>query len=171
MASETDTTEEGAAPRARPLALVDLLVPGLIFIFCAVVTVLALQLDTAPPIVIGEAMQPRSFPIFLMVLIALLNAVLIWQMVSGNPMPRVSQPPPTWISMALMVVFYVLTTYVDMFVALIVVIFAMCYVWGERRLWLAGLVAVVTPATVFFLFDLVLKIRFPRGILTNLYYG
>ena len=35
----------------------------------------------------------------------------------------------------------------------------------------AGLVAVVTPATVFFLFDLVLKIRFPRGILTNLWYG
>lgn len=171
MASDTETTEEGAAPQARPLALVDLLVPGLIFLFCAAVVYLALHLDKAPPIVIGEAMQPRSFPIFLMVLIALLNAFLIWQMANGNAMPRVSQPPTTWISMALMLVFYVLTTYVDMFVALIVVIFVMCLVWGERRLWLAALVALVTPASVFFLFDLVLRIRFPRGILTNLYYG
>ena len=171
MDPEFDTDQEGAATRARPLALVDLLVPALIFAFCAIVTYLALQLDAAPPIVIGEAMQPRSFPIFLMALIAVLNAVLIWQLANGNPMPRVSQPPTTWVSMALMIVFYVLTTYIDMFVALIVVIFSMCLVWGERRVWLAGLVALITPATIFLLFDLVLKIRFPRGILTNLYYG
>ena len=170
MDSELDT-QDGVAGSRRPFTLGDWLVPAVIFAFCAAVTYLALQLDEAPAIVIGEAMQPRSFPIFLMVLIALLNAILIWQMANGNPMPRVSQPPTTWISMALMLVFYVLTTYVDMFVALIVVIFAMCIAWGERRLWLAGLVALVTPATMFFLFDLVLRIRFPRGILTNLYYG
>lgn len=55
--------------------------------------------------------------------------------------------------------------------ALIAVIFIMCIVWGERRLWLAGLVALITPASIFLLFDLVLKIRFPRGVFTNLYYG
>jgi hypothetical protein len=170
MEPQLDTREDGAAHR-RPLTLVDFLVPALIFAFCAVVTYIALHLDTAPPIVIGEAMQPRSFPIFLMALIALLNAVLIWQLVSGSEMPRVSQPPTTWISMALMGVFYVLTTFADMFIALIVVIFTMCLVWGERRIWMAALVALVTPATIFLLFDLVLKIRFPRGILTNLYYG
>jgi len=171
MASVTAINLDGAAPRARPLALLDLLVPGLIFAFCSFVTYLALQLDAAPPIVIGDAMQPRSFPMFLMALIATLNGVMIWQMVNGRPMPRVNQPPATWISMALMLVFYVLTTYIDMFVALIVVIFTMCLVWGERRVWLAGLVAVITPATIFLLFDQVLRIRFPRGILTNLYYG
>ena len=171
MDSELDTNQEGAAAPRRPLSLADLLVPAVIFVFCGVVTYLALQLDVAPPIIIGEAMQPRSFPMFLMLLIAILNTVLIWQVASGNHMPRVSQPPPTWISMALMVVFYALTTYVDMFVALFVVMFIMCLVWGERRYWLAGLVALVTPVTIFFLFDLVLKIRFPRGILTNLYYG
>ena len=116
-------------------------------------------------------MQPRSFPIFLMALIAILNAVLIWQIFSGNPMPEVRQPPTTWISILLMVVFYVLTTYVDLIIALVVVIFTMSLVWGERRMWRAGLVALATPITVFLLFDLVLKIRFPRGILTNLYYG
>ncbi|MGI9522945.1 MAG: tripartite tricarboxylate transporter TctB family protein, partial [Hyphomicrobiaceae bacterium] len=71
----------------------------------------------------------------------------------------------------LMVVFYVLTHYVDMIIALMVVIFVMCIVWGERRYWLAALVAIVTPVSIFFLFDLVLRVRFPRGILTELYYG
>jgi len=70
-----------------------------------------------------------------------------------------------------MLVFYGLTTYLDMFLALAVVMFIMCLVWGERRIWLAGLVSLVTPLTIFFLFDLVLQIRFPRGVLTNLYYG
>ena len=131
----------------------------------------ALQLDTAPAIVIGEAMQPRSFPIFLTALIALLNALLVYQLVNGSRMPRLRQSPQTWITMLLMIVFYGLTTYVDMFVGLIVVIFVMSLAWGERLYWLVTLVAVVTPANVFFLFDLVLKIRFPRGVLTGLYYG
>jgi hypothetical protein len=35
----------------------------------------------------------------------------------------------------------------------------------------AGTLAVVTPLSVFFLFDSVLKIRFPRGLLIDWYYG
>ena len=170
MEPEFETKTEGGAAQ-RPLAPIDFLVPAVIFAFCAAVTWLALHLDTAPAIVIGEAMQPRSFPMFLMALIAVLNVILIWQLVAGNRMPRVSQPVPTWASMGLMVVFYLITTYADLFLALALVIFAMCLVWGERRYWLAGLVAIVTPVSIFFLFDLVLKIRFPRGILTELYYG
>ena len=171
MSSEFDTEQSEAAARQRPLSPIDMLVPALIFVFCGIVTYLALHLDTAPPIVVGDAMQPRSFPMFLMALIALLNAVLVWQLTAGASIPRVNQPPATWITMALMIVFYTLTTYIDLFVALIVVIFTMCLVWGERRVWLAGLVSLITPFSIFLLFDLVLRIRFPRGVLTNLYYG
>ena len=169
METEPDT-ERAAEPR-RSASFSDWLVPGIIFAFCGVVTYLALHLDRAPAIVIGEAMQPRSFPIFLMGLIAFLNAILIYQLVNGSRMPHPHQAPQTWLTMLLMLVFYGLTTYVDMFVGLMVVIFVMSIVWGERRYWLAAAVAIVTPVTVFFLFDLVLRIRFPRGILTELYYG
>jgi hypothetical protein len=58
-----------------------------------------------------------------------------------------------------------------MFIGIFVVIFLMCILWGERRIWVAFLTATVTPGLVFLLFDYVLKIRFPRGILMNLYYG
>ena len=50
-------------------------------------------------------------------------------------------------------------------------IYLMSILWGEKRLWVAFLTATVTPGLVFLLFDFVLKIRFPRGILMNLYYG
>jgi hypothetical protein len=151
--------------------LFDWLVPGIIFAFCAIAAAIALQFDEAPEIVIGPAMQPRSFPIFLCSIIAILNVVLIWQLIAGARMPEARQPLETWVTVLLMGVFYLITTYADMFLALAVVIFLMCIAWGERRYWLAAMVAVLTPASIFFLFDLVLEVRFPRGILTNLYYG
>ncbi|MEO0799351.1 MAG: tripartite tricarboxylate transporter TctB family protein [Pseudomonadota bacterium] len=169
MSLESET--HGGAEIRRPRTFSDWLVPAVIFAFCAAVIAVALNLDTAPPIIVGDAMQPRSFPIFLMVLIAILNAVLIYQLASGSRMPHPRQAPQTWLSMLLMAAFYVITTYIDMFIALMVVMFVMCIVWGERRYWLAALTAIVTPISVFFLFDLVLKVRFPRGVLTELYYG
>ena len=169
MDPESET--EGGAGIRRPSTLSDWLVPVVIFAVCAAVIYFALQLDTAPAIIIGEAMQPRSFPIFLMVLIGILNVALILQLARGSRMPAPRHAPQTWVTMALMVVFYLLTVYVDLFVALMVVIFVMALAWGERRYWLAALTAIVTPVSIFFLFDLVLKVRFPRGILTELYYG
>ena len=154
-----------------PATLFDWLVPGIIFTFCAIAAAIALQFDEAPKIVVGPAMQPRSFPIFLCSIIVILNVVLIWQLISGARMPEARQPLETWVTVLLMGVFYLITTYADMFLGLAVVIFLMCIAWGERRYWLAALVAVLTPASIFFLFDLVLEVRFPRGILTNLYYG
>jgi hypothetical protein len=73
--------------------------------------------------------------------------------------------------MALFIIFYLLTVYLDMFIGIAVVMFVMCLLWGERRILVAGAIALFTPITVFFLFDLVLRVRFPRGLLTNWYYG
>ena len=35
----------------------------------------------------------------------------------------------------------------------------------------AGALALATPTIIFFLFDKALRVRFPRGLLTNWYYG
>lgn len=168
---DADPDIEGGADTRRPSTFNDWLVPAVIFAVCAAVVYFALQLDTAPAIIIGEAMQPRSFPIFLMVLIGVLNIALIAQLLRGSRMPNPKHAAQTWVTMALMAVFYLLTLYVDLFVGLMVVIFVMALAWGERRYWLAALTAIVTPLSIFLLFDLVLKVRFPRGVLTELYYG
>jgi hypothetical protein len=64
-----------------------------------------------------------------------------------------------------------LTVYTDFFIAIAAVVFLLSVSWGERRLHVAGLVALTVPLTLFLVFDEVLKIRFPRGLITNWYYG
>ena len=146
-------------------------VPLFLTIFSIIVIGISLQLDTSPEMIVGDSMQARSFPIFLMVLMLVLIAVLTLQYKTNNPEPIKLEKFPTWGSMGLFLIFYLLTVYTDMFIGIFVVIFLMSILWGERRIWVAFLTATITPGLVFLLFDYVLKIRFPRGILMNLYYG
>lgn len=164
-----DVTGRVPAPGRR--RWFDLGLPVTVFVFCAAVIHFSLTFDEVPEIIVGDSMQPRVFPIFLMVVMGLLNIALILQ-ITRNPPKRVAlEPGVTWFSVVLMGVFYILAEHVDMMLALPVVIFCMCRLWGETRLWVAALTAVITTCAIFFSFDLVLEVRFPRGVLTNIYYG
>ena len=148
-----------------------LVIPGIIALFSVVIIYLALQLRTSPPLIVGASMQPRSFPIFLMVINLLLVGIMIWQNLKNPPEPVKMEGLTTWISIGLFALFYILTTYADFFIAIAAVVFLLSVSWGERRLLVAGLVALTVPLTLFLIFDEVLKIRFPRGLITNWYYG
>ena len=147
-----------------------LVISGLITAFSLVVIWAALQLDLSPPMIVGDSLQPRVFPILLMVINLVLAALLAIQYRTKPPKKIERDGLQTWGSVALFVIFYPLTVYLDMLIAIAVVMFVMCLLWGERRIHVAGAVALVTPAAIFLLFDMVLRIRFPRGLLTNLYY-
>jgi putative tricarboxylic transport membrane protein len=148
-----------------------LIVPGIISVFSVVVIYLALQLKLSPPMIVGHSMQPRSFPIFLMAINLVLVALLAWDVMRNPPKPVKLEGITTWISIALFAAFYLLTTFTDFFIAIAAVMFVLCVSWGEKRYHIAALVSVTVPLTLFILFDEVLKIRFPRGIITNWYYG
>ncbi|NQW00406.1 MAG: tripartite tricarboxylate transporter TctB family protein [Rhodospirillales bacterium] len=148
-----------------------LFVPGLITVFSLAVIWAALQLDLSPAMIVGDSLQPRVFPIFLMILNLGLVALLVFQYRKSPPKIVARETYHTWSTMALFVLFYPLTVYLDMFIGIAVVMFLMCLLWGERRILVAAAVALATPLTMFFLFDLVLRVRFPRGLLTNWYYG
>ena len=147
------------------------IVPIVLTIVSVVIIYLALQLDLSPPMIVGDSMQPRAFPIFLMVLNLLLTAILAYQIFKTPPQKPEPMNRVTWLSMVLMVLFYGLTVSTDMFIAIAVVMFLLSLAWGERRLLVAAANAVLTPFLIFLLFDNVLRIRFPRGILMNWYYG
>mgnify|MGYP007032699976 CR=1 FL=1 len=61
------------------MALQHQIVPLVIATISAVIIYLALQLDLSPPMIVGDSMQPRSFPIFLMALNLILTAILARQ--------------------------------------------------------------------------------------------
>lgn len=147
------------------------MLPAIIAVLSCVVIGASLQLDTSPPMIVGKAMQPRSYPIFLMVLNLLLVGALVLQLRKAPADHPPAETYHTWGTMALLVLFYPLTIWLDMFIGIAVVMFLMCLLWGERRLLVAGATALVTPISIFLLFDKVLQVRFPRGILTNWYYG
>ena len=142
-------------------------VPALVAIFSIIIIILALNLDTSPPMIVGDSMQPRVFPIFLMVLNLILTGMLFLQYRKSPPARNETEKIATWGTILLMIPFYFLATYVDLFIAIAVVIFAMSLLWGERRLWVSLITAIATPAALFLLFDSVLRIRFPRGVFTN----
>lgn len=146
-------------------------IPLLLAAFSVVVIILALNLDKSPPMIVGKSMQPRAFPIFLMVLNLILTALLFLQFLRNPPDPVKLEPYVTWGSILLMGLFYLVATYVDLFIALAIIIFLMCLLWGERRWWVLLATSILTPGLLFLLFDTVLQIRFPRGLFTNWWYS
>ena len=147
------------------------IIPVILTLFSLSVIAISLQLDTSPEMIVGDSMQARSFPIFLMILKLILVGVLAFQFYKNTPEAVTLEKYHTWGSMFLFLLFYLLTVYTDMFIGIFVVMFLMSILWGEKRIWVSFLTATITPGLIFLLFDYVLKIRFPRGILMNLYYG
>ena len=82
------------------------LIPLILAIFSLSVIAISLQLDTSPEMIVGDSMQARSFPIFLMLLKLVLIAVLTFQYKAKNPDPIKLEKFPTWGSMGLFLIFY-----------------------------------------------------------------
>ena len=142
------------------------LVPAIIIAFCLAAFWITTGFDRMPPI-LKRGIQPSDFPqliagliIVLTLLMALVDPVRVADRMAGK----------TWTSLLLMGVF-ALVTVVDFFLALSVFAVALALAWGEGRKPVLVLIGLVVPASVFFLFDLVFRIRFPRGLLTDLWYG
>ncbi len=134
--------------------------------FCLLAYWLSTQFDRVPPILL-RGMQPEDFPqMVLLVIIALSVLVMLFE----KPVEHDPVGINVWTSLGLFVVFSLLS-WIDLFLSLGVFAGALAWIWGERRIWGLGLVAIVSPALIFFMFDVVFRIRFPRGILTNLWYG
>jgi hypothetical protein len=148
------------------------IIPLFLTLFSFVIIYLSLQLDTSPEMIVGDSMQARSFPIFLMVINLLLVGILSLQFYKTYPKEVELEKFPTWSSMLLFLIFYIIIFISgDMFVAIPIVMFLMGLTWGQKKVWVSLTNAIVTPLSIFLLFDYVLQVRFPRGWLTNIYYG
>ena len=84
----------------------DYCVPIVVFVFCGLVTYFSLQLEEALPLIVGHSMQPRVWPIFIVAIIAVLNLVLIVQILAKPASRRDWEPNQTWLSAVLLGVFF-----------------------------------------------------------------
>ena len=142
------------------------LVPAIILVLCGAAFGLSTGFERMPPI-LKRGIQPSDFPQLIAGLIALLTLLALY----FEPV-KVSSPigRTTWQTLALMLVFVSLIS-IDFFLALGVFAGLLAWLWGERRPHFIIGVGALAPFLVFFLFDQLFSIRFPRGVLTNLWYG
>ncbi|MEM9782216.1 MAG: tripartite tricarboxylate transporter TctB family protein [Pseudomonadota bacterium] len=142
------------------------LVPVVIVAICAGAIIVSLGFDRMPPI-LKRGIQPADFPQLIAGLIIALTALATW-LDPVDVSERIGNQ--TWATFALMCVFAALIP-IDLFLALGVFAVLLAALWGERRLIALLSVGIVVPAAVFLLFDFAFQIRFPRGLLTALWYG
>ena len=142
------------------------LVALLIVAFCMAAIWLSLSFDKMPPI-LKRGIQPAEFPQLVCATIIVMTAYMTWRDPVTVAEPMGKKTPGTIVLMAVFVAF----CSIDLFIALSLFAVALTMYWGERRPVFIAMVGLLVPIVIFFLFDLVFKIRFPRGLLTNLWYG
>ncbi len=141
-------------------------VPLGILVFCAWAFWLSTQFERVPPI-LKRGMQPSDFPQLVIGLIVLLSVWLLFKDRDEAP-ARLSRLVQSTIGL---LIGFLLIAEIDLFLGLGLFAVSLAALWGERRVWALVLVGIIAPLAVFFLFNGIFEVRFPRGILTNLWYG
>ena len=142
------------------------------FVIILVSTVLLIStftFDTVPPI-LNRGIQPATFPKGLLVLIIVLTSV-IYYLSFKNPWRNEKKLPKNFfLTILSFVLFILISKTLDFFLAISVLSIFVSYNWGEKRIFYLLLVGIIFPLIVFIFFEMVLGLRYPPGIITNLYY-
>ena len=125
--------------------------------------------DKVPPI-LNRGIQPATFPKGLLVLIIILTS-FIYFLSFKNPWKKEKNLPKTFfLTILSFIIFIIISKTLDFFLAIAVLSVFVSYNWGERRIFYLLLVSIIFPFVVFVFFEMILGLRFPPGIITNLYY-
>jgi len=103
-------------------------------------------------------------------LIMFLTAV-IYYLSFKNPWKKEKKlPKPFFLTIFSFILFIIISKTLDFFLAISVLSIFVSYNWGEKRIFYLLLVGILFPLVVFIFFEMILGLRFPPGIITNLYY-
>ena len=125
--------------------------------------------DIVPPI-LNRGIQPATFPKALLILIIVMS-LLIYYLAIKNPWKIEKKLPKSfYLTILSFFIFVVISKTLDFFLAIGVLSVFVSYYWGERRILYLIMVSIIFPIIVFIFFETILGLRFPPGIITNLYY-
>ena len=126
--------------------------------------------DIVPPI-LNRGIQPATFPKALLILIIVMS-LLIYYLAIKNPWKVEKKLPKSFfLTLLSFFIFVVISKTLDFFLAISDLSIFVYYYWGEKRIFYLLLVGIIFPVLVFIFFETILGLRFPPGIITNIYYS
>ena len=126
--------------------------------------------DVVPPI-LNRGIQPATFPKALLIFIILMT-LLTFYLAIKNPWKKEKKLPKTFfLTLFSFIIFVIVSKTLDFFLAISALSIFVSYWWGEKRLFYLILVGIIFPVIVFIFFETILGLRFPPGIITNIYYS
>lgn len=166
---EEDKTRGRDAPATIPFwRREEFLIAVVVGAFGACVLYLTTTFWRVPPM-LSPGLLPQEFPRLMVYVLFALSLILLFQSLSTAPKKRARVPPIVYCSLGMIALFCALAT-LDLFIGFFFFFLGLGLIWGERRIALLLFVSLALPLGIFLLFDLVLEVRFPRGLLTSLYY-
>ena len=142
----------------------------LIILISTILLIVTFTFDIVPPI-LNRGIQPATFPKALLILIIFLTSIIYFLSLKFPWKKEKKLPKSFYITLYNFILFIIIAKTLDFFLAISVLSFLVSYFWGERRIIYLLLVSILFPIIVFVFFETILGLRFPPGIITNIYYN
>ena len=140
-----------------------------IIFISSILLISTFSFDIVPPI-LNRGIQPATFPKALLVLIISLNLIIYYLSIKKPWKVQKKLPKTFFLTLLSFLIFVIISKTLDFFLAISLLSFFVSYYWGERRIFYLALVSIIFPIIVFIFFETILGLRFPPGIITNIYY-
>ena len=158
------------ANKSLPFFFKDEFKVSFIIIFISIILLIStFTFDIVPPI-LNRGIQPATFPKGLLVLIIILTSIVYYLSLKRPWEKKKKLPRPFFLTLLSFILFVIISKTLDFFLAISLLSIFVSYSWGEKRIFYLLLVSIVFPIVVFIFFETILGLRFPPGIITNIYY-
>ena len=141
----------------------------IIILFSSILLLTTFTFDIVPPI-LNRGIQPATFPKALLVLIISLTFIIYYLSIKKPWKVEKKLPKTFYLTLISFLLFVLISKTLDFFFAISVLSIFVSYYWGEKRIFYLLLVSIIFPIIVFVFFETILGLRFPPGIITNIYY-
>ena len=167
----SNVRKQKRANKSLPFFFKDEFKVSFVIIFVsAILLITTFTFDIVPPI-LNRGIQPATFPKALLILIIAMT-LIVYYLATKNPWKVEKKLPKSFfLTLLSFVIFILVSKTLDFFLAISALSIFVSYCWGEKRLFYLLLVGIIFPIIVFIFFETILGLRFPPGIITNIYYS
>mgnify|MGYP001453696164 FL=1 len=159
------------ANKSLPFFFKDEFKVSFIIIFVSITLLITtFTFDVVPPI-LNRGIQPATFPKALLILIIIMTCIIYYLSIKNPWKVKKTLPRSFFLTLLSFIIFVLISKTLDFFLAISALSIFVSYYWGEKRFFYLILVGIIFPIIVFIFFETILGLRFPPGIITNIYYS